>query len=353
MAGENDALRANLSQKGAELRKLVSRAVTAGSTDAVHQGRVATRRFKAALDLLKPILARRPRKAAARVLRRIRRALGPLRDDDVMLAGLRDVHAADPHASAFVRWFQRRLKDQRLKLRRAALERVPAALLRSPGVLDKVWPQDIDLDEAGRTLFRSAFPSQLESFAKGADRFAQARGAHGHGGGGSVDSVHELRIAGKLLRYTLELAEPIGLRPPKSVLRVFKQLQDELGQWHDQAVLAQRGLQEALDERLHESDPVLFGQALGFATGCSKRGQRHLARFRAVWIRRGTFIVSRLQHLFDVKSEAANAAAATTMPTTLAPDAAAAAAAAAPESLTAATAEPEPEPAGPAPSPEA
>ena len=59
---------------------------------------------------------------------------------------------------------------------------------------------------------------------------------------GKGPDVHELRIAGKLLRYTLELAEPLGYQLSPSVLKSFKQLQEALGLWHDDVVLGERAL---------------------------------------------------------------------------------------------------------------
>src|SRR5688572_20789650 len=67
------------------LRTGVPMALTHFGPDAIHQSRVATRRMKAALDLMDGVLSGRPRRALARVMRRLRRRLGPLRDADVML----------------------------------------------------------------------------------------------------------------------------------------------------------------------------------------------------------------------------------------------------------------------------
>src|SRR5215210_2479800 len=68
-----------------QLQAHVPKALKDWDEQAIHQARVSTRRLKAALDLLKPVLSKRPRRAFGRVLRRVRRRLGPLRDTDVML----------------------------------------------------------------------------------------------------------------------------------------------------------------------------------------------------------------------------------------------------------------------------
>src|SRR5690348_7378182 len=66
-----------------ELRARVPAALGEWEPEAIHQSRVATRRLKAALDLMKPVLSKRPRRKFNRITRKLRRRLGPLRDADV------------------------------------------------------------------------------------------------------------------------------------------------------------------------------------------------------------------------------------------------------------------------------
>lgn len=304
MPAKKDSLRDDLDRKVNELRRLLPRAARSASIDAVHQARVATRRLKAALDLLKPILPAKRRKEAARTLRRVRRALGPVRDHDVMLARLRDLRN-QPGTSALVKRLEHHLRDQRTQLTHAAQKRLFKHAAPSPdssNAFAAVWPQPEELEQAGHTLFRQALPGQLESFAHSADAFARSNPP----GAGAGHDVHALRIAGKLLRYTLEMAGPIGLPPPKPVLRAFKPLQEALGLWHDEVVLGERALQLALDEQLSATDPLLFGEALRFANASWKRGQRHLMKFAALWKSHGGMIVSTLR---DRLAEPANEAA--------------------------------------------
>jgi CHAD domain-containing protein len=49
--------------------------------------------------------------------------------------------------------------------------------------------------------------------------------------------VHRLRIAGKRLRYSIELQADLGDANAKSQTRALKQLQDQLGDWHDRVLL--------------------------------------------------------------------------------------------------------------------
>src|SRR5689334_20354406 len=79
------ALWQSLNGRVEELRKVIPGGKRSWNREAIHRARVTTRRLKAAMDLLDPLLMSKPRKRFAKVLRRLRRALGPLRDQDIML----------------------------------------------------------------------------------------------------------------------------------------------------------------------------------------------------------------------------------------------------------------------------
>jgi CHAD domain-containing protein len=52
-----------------------------------------------------------------------------------------------------------------------------------------------------------------------------------------VERIHAFRIAGKRLRYRAELLGEVGNASAKSMISALKSLQDDLGLWHDHAVL--------------------------------------------------------------------------------------------------------------------
>src|SRR5689334_14111928 len=103
-----------LNQRVEDLRCLVPRAVKSWDPEAIHDARVSTRRLKAAIDLIGPLLTRDPRRRFLKSLRRLRRTLAPLRDLDVMLAHL-DEFAHNERLTAPAAWLARRLQQQRLK----------------------------------------------------------------------------------------------------------------------------------------------------------------------------------------------------------------------------------------------
>jgi CHAD domain-containing protein len=53
------------------------------------------------------------------------------------------------------------------------------------------------------------------------------------------NSFHAFRIAGKRLRYAVELLAAMGESSSKSKVNVLKKLQDQIGDWHDRQVLLQ------------------------------------------------------------------------------------------------------------------
>ena len=60
-------------------------------------------------------------------------------------------------------------------------------------------------------------------------------------------NLHHLRIAGKDFRYTLELFEPALNADPSSLLGLFRQFQDTLGQIHDR--IRARALLQSQNQR--------------------------------------------------------------------------------------------------------
>src|SRR5438876_11826117 len=89
------------------LREEAPRALGQGDEDSIHDARVATRRMRAALRLIKPLIDDEHRKLLARALRKLRRRLGPARDLDVMIAHLEKLKRARSHQAA-IEWLSSR-----------------------------------------------------------------------------------------------------------------------------------------------------------------------------------------------------------------------------------------------------
>ena len=300
-------LAAMLREKVSGLRERAGEALRSFDADAVHDARVATRRLTAALDLLEPRLPAKPRKKFARGLRKLRRALGPLRDLDVMLQHLAQTPGGTTSAAGAA-WVASRLRDEqavmRQGLKKGKVSRAAAKLAAWDELEDAVRRAE---SSAAASLSR-AVAEQLGAFAARAERLAGAAAGDRSNGDGAAepagmmhDDVHDLRVAGKRLRYTLELAAPLGLGLPKSVGRDFKALQEALGLWHDYAVLTARALALAADAELPARQPALFGQVLDLATANWRTSEHHLAEFRRLWAERGAALVERVAAYLPVE----------------------------------------------------
>ena len=313
-----------LDQRVEDLRGFVRQALRSWDVHDVHQARVTTRRLKAAVDLLRPLLPEGPATDFSKSLRKLRRTLGPLRDLDVMLHHLADMKVPAGGAAA-VEWVTQRLQQRRSDLRREAARKLtPRKALARLGAWEDLEQEVGAAESASSPLLARVAPQQVRDFAARADRLATDHPASGVAESASApDDVHALRVAGKLLRYTLELAEPLGHDVPRSVVKDFKALQEALGQWHDYVVLAEQALSLALEAELAGHRPDLFGEILEFARTCWRRSDRHLEQFRTLWRRRGADLADRAAGAFDAATPAteppAHAAPATEAPQAEAP----------------------------------
>src|SRR5262249_20767865 len=156
---------------------------------------------------------------------RLRRRLGPLRDLDVMLAHLQEV-AATVHYSASAAWMGDQLGGLRGEEIEDARKRLAVA-----DVLDDLgqwWGVRCGMEEAAPAidhLVQESIVQQLGSFSQFAGEISGGTNPAGHGEVQKPDP-HELRIAGKALRYTLEMAEAAEHPLPRGILKIFKKMQD-------------------------------------------------------------------------------------------------------------------------------
>lgn len=304
------------------LRKLVPTALHTFDSDAIHQARVSTRRLKASLDLLEPVLSKRTRRPFEKVLRRLRKRLGPLRDMDVMIGHLDEIGANSRHATAAA-WLGSRLDHQRTKEREKASGKTVAP--RTLGRLGAWWglrEEVIEAREAIHSLLAESLHLQLDAFAEQAGVIAcrsrsrplvlqdpqavtdastssSSDGAPRAGRAANAAAlpakpddhepldVHALRIAGKALRYTLEMAVVEGHALPAGVTKTFKRMQEALGLWHDFVVLTESAMEASLDCGLAHADAALQAEVLELARATLQRSDRELHKFSTLWLDRG------------------------------------------------------------------
>jgi CHAD domain-containing protein len=274
------------------LRELVPDAAAGKSVEAVHQARVTTRRLKAALDLLEPVTSKSRRKPLAKTLKKLRRRLGPVRDLDVMLAHLEELQRRRPALAPAAEWFATKLRADREEAQCAAREQIAPAKVQDKlhdwaavcAQVNGTRSNDTDgaAHEPTQSLLAGSLHEQLEDFARQADELS--------GEAANKADPHTLRIAGKSLRYTIEMAQASGHKLPKEVGRAFKRMQAALGTWHDYVVLCERAQCESADAMLAHHDASLQHGLLNLAGAALRTSERCLARFVVLWREYGQLI---------------------------------------------------------------
>ena len=264
------------------LRKQIPAALKDWDSKAIHDVRVSTRRLRAALDLLGPVVPPKRIAPLRKTAKRMRRRLGSLRDYDVMIDRLKSL-SRRPRFAAATKWMSDRLIDARDGARRKAKKKKTVADL-----LDRLdaWKPLREhlgpLQAVVDSLMLASLRSQWDAFAAKADSRAGGRMFVGQADE-AIASPHELRIAGKMLRYTFEMLEEADHALPPMVRRTFKRMQNALGDWHDCVVLAECAMRMSLDESLAARDPAMESKLLELVRFVLRRGDRALKRFDELW----------------------------------------------------------------------
>jgi CHAD domain-containing protein len=207
-----------------------------GDVRSIHQARVATRRLREAL----PLVATGARgHKLERIVQRLTRALGPVRELDVALITLDELEREGevPHA-AIVRLRQVIGEERHLlhaEMRRR-IERTNLDKLRKRAVgAARKMPVT-----AARGRVRD--PERLAAAQRRAARRAAALHAAIDNAAGIYlpDRLHDVRIAVKKLRYGMELTRDLSGSRAMAAIRSLKDAQDLLGRMHDLEILIAR-----------------------------------------------------------------------------------------------------------------
>lgn len=237
--GRDELLKPRLNRVAQLLHRVAS-----GEPRAVHLARVASRRLRELLPLLE-LDASQSRKLSRR-LRKVTRTLGRVRELDVLsqlAAASPDAGRRERRALALV---AREVEAERTKaVSRARTSKVASDLKRITRKLERVAKS---LGHDDRTLaHRRAWHWALDArAARRADALREVISAAG--AMYLSERLHDVRIALKKLRYTVELVAEVrgGM---DGDLRTLKRAQDALGRLHDVQTLVDRlrGIQAHLD----------------------------------------------------------------------------------------------------------
>lgn len=254
--------------------------------ESVHDARVATRRLRAGLKLLAPVLPRQPARKLNRLGRSVRRELGPIRDADVMIGHLRSLKVSATLLPA-LEWMVGQLQRRQEQARRDSKDWTPAerVLARIEKRWEELAPQLEEIKPAIRHLLAESLHAQADRFTADADAIAAQSGS-----AAPVDP-HQLRIDGKQLRYTVELAQSEGVRFRASVLRRLKRLQDALGIWHDHVVLTTTAMTLAQEQRLAYLEPSRLRGVMQLSARLTRLADKRMAAFCRLWHRRGAELI--------------------------------------------------------------
>jgi CHAD domain-containing protein len=201
----------------------------------LHQMRVSVRRMRAVLRAARPLLDREWADGLRAELGWLGGALGPVRDLDVLLERLRGEAAAlgAPYSDAAGPLLDA-LVDERTAARAAMLRALASE--RYTALLNRL------VEAVGRPVPVSTVDGPRPELAElVTTEFRRLRKAVRKAGDDPADEVlHTLRIRGKRLRYTTELAEPAIGAPAHELLRATVAMQDVLGEHQDACVAQQR-----------------------------------------------------------------------------------------------------------------
>ncbi|PYR69414.1 MAG: hypothetical protein DMF87_20460 [Acidobacteria bacterium] len=202
-------------------------AARAGDITSLHRARVATRRLRAAIPL---VASGAKAGKVSRSVRRLTRALGPVRELDVALLILDELDRAGDVPPPGIDRLRASIVEERERLQAEVREEI----------------DDFDLDKLRKQALKVARNAgedgaPHESAAARRERIIRrvrrlSATIENAAGLYLPDRLHEVRIAVKKLRYTVELAGGRNV----ARLRLLKRAQDLLGRLHDLEVLIAR-----------------------------------------------------------------------------------------------------------------
>ena len=186
--------------------------------DVIHDARVTGRRLLATLELMEPVLLR-PDPAVAEAVRRGTKALGRLRDCDVLAEQLGGLHSSHPAAVDHLR---RRAARERVTLMSRAKRRVGVSMAALYDVLVEdafVCPPAAAITQRSLGCVRARAGRVL----RGCTTALMAATPSA-----PITQLHDCRLTAKRLRYTLEPLVGASVRA-RRVMTECRALQEALG----------------------------------------------------------------------------------------------------------------------------
>jgi CHAD domain-containing protein len=241
--------------------KLARTAKSAGPT-AVHDLRVAIRRFRQALAVFKAAFPGHERKRIHRKLKQVMDPAGQVRNCDIAAMLVRRL---DPKSAP-------QLHRQIQRDRKAAERKLAQSLRRLVDrELPKKWRAELKIDRAAAKngSGQPEFPHAAQHLVREMAADFLTLGEKATHADTSARQVHRFRIASKKFRYTLELVEPFyggGLNP-----------------WLDRVKAVQSVLGDANDCEAVRRMASDWNAGEGLIAKLEERQKRKLKKFRREW----------------------------------------------------------------------
>jgi CHAD domain-containing protein len=230
--------RSELLKKRVDHFTRVLRAVEEGDVRALHQARVTTRQVRELLPILQ--LDHTAARKLRRRLRKVTARLGTVRDLDVLVLLIDELHVSGRRGSGALGRVGVRVSKSRDQARRSLLTRLPITeLARLARKLDRTADA---IKDGERTTSKAAARSWRWAIdARVARRAASLSAAVVDAGALYLpERLHTVRIAVKKLRYAVELSLESAGHRTSADLRLLKRMQDLLGRLHDQQTLIEQ-----------------------------------------------------------------------------------------------------------------
>ncbi len=209
-------------------------AAQSGDETSVHQARVASRRLRGALPMLGASADAHALDRVDRRVRRITRALGPVRELDVALSLLAELEGRGSASATAIGRVRDAVTAERSKRRRDMLDEI------TPSRLDKLRRRLVDV-AAPETHRGAPADTVAEAIAQSGQRARRLRAAIERAGGIYLaERLHRVRIEAKKLRYALEIQRELKHARSRVHLTRLKTQQDLLGRMHDLEILIDR-----------------------------------------------------------------------------------------------------------------
>ncbi len=208
-----------------------------GDVRALHRARVASRRLRELLAVLQ--LDRETTRKLGRRLRKVTRRLGGVRELDVLLLLIDELHVSRPEHSQALSRITVPVSKARDDARERLFDRMPVEDMKR--IARKLRRLADNLAKAEQANGATSDAWRWAADARTAFRASRVSEAVADAGAVYLpDRLHGVRITVKKLRYSVELANEVAGRRATSELRVLKRAQDTLGRLHDVQVLIDR-----------------------------------------------------------------------------------------------------------------